>query len=73
MTIEKNDQPKPADHETTPLAPGVWTTETSGFAAVPPRAQSDLRDVKDAGDAESAKDPLSPAPEEPRLERYRER
>ena len=26
----------------TSLMPGVWTTETSGFASVPPRAESDL-------------------------------
>jgi hypothetical protein len=34
----------PAD-EATPLAPGVWVTETTGFASVPPRAQSDLADA----------------------------
>ena len=27
------------------LAPGTWVTETTGFAAVPPRAQSDLAAV----------------------------
>jgi len=29
----------------TSLMPGVWVTETTGFASVPPRAESDLRPV----------------------------
>jgi ferritin-like metal-binding protein YciE len=31
----------------TSLMPGVWVTETSGFASVPPRAQSDLLPAPD--------------------------
>ena len=51
MSVEKEDKdPEPAT-DTTPLAPGVWVTEAPGFACVPPRAQSDLRNVADQADS----------------------
>jgi hypothetical protein len=80
MTVEKKDErPDPAS-DPSPYAPGVWVTEATGFACVPPRAQSDLGAVKNASktepdrevdpqcDAKSSKDDV-----EPRIERYRER
>ena len=74
MTTEpKRDASPEADPcatDATPLAPGVWVTESTGFAAVPPRAQSDLSDVCDekAAGKENAE-----KPGEARTEKYRER
>ena len=68
MNIEKSQdeqpQPKPDTH---PLAPGVWVTEATGFAAVPPRAQSDLGEVCEDNDRKHAEE------SQPRIERYPER
>jgi hypothetical protein len=51
MTVEKKDErPDPAA-DPSPYAPGVWVTEATGFACVPPRDQSDLGTVKNASDA----------------------
>lgn len=82
MNVEKKDkQPEPAV-DTAPFAPGVWETESPGFASVPPRAQSDLCNVANARKEDEA-DPdatdkecgtkLSQDKIEPRIERYRER
>lgn len=81
--------PDPRPDETLTLAPGVWETEASGSSAVPPRAGSDLGDARQAPEhargcdetKEDGKDeggvPQAPgrsqAPEEPRIERFRER
>jgi hypothetical protein len=54
-----------------PLAPGVWITEATGFAAVPPRAQSDLAEVCDEN--EKKKEEKAEGEAEPRIERYPER
>jgi hypothetical protein len=59
----------------------VWVTEGTGFACVPPRAQSDLSTLRNAREAEHddhATDPecdtkLPSEDVEPRIERYRER
>lgn len=59
MGIEKKDEQAPDACEATPLAPGVWVTEATGFASVPPRAQSDLRDAKVA-DKAAAQPPEQP-------------
>jgi hypothetical protein len=72
---EKSPDANPSEAEATPLAPGVWVTESTGFAAVPPRAQSDLADVcdeKDEKEGKAEKEKLG-KPEEPRIEKYRER
>ena len=81
MTVEKKDERPDPETDPSPYAPGVWVTEATGFACVPPRAQSDLRAVRTASDAEPdehATDPecdtkLSTDEVEPRIERYRER
>jgi hypothetical protein len=41
------------------LMPGVWVTESTGFASVPPRAESDLRLVRDE------RSPASESPDAP--------
>ncbi len=68
MDVEKNQdeqrQPKP---DTQPLAPGVWVTEATGFAVVPPRAQSDLGDVCEENERKQEEE------SQPRIERYPER
>ena len=68
MIVEKTDdqQPEPKA-DTQPLATGVWVTEATGFAAVPPRSQSDLADVCDEQERKQEEDA------EPRIERYPER
>ena len=80
MSVEKTDKEPACD--TTPLAPGVWVTEAPGFACVPPRTESDLRNIADQighdtaderpaskdGDTKPSRDDV-----EPRIERYRER
>lgn len=72
MTVEKKDDAPDPKRDLNPLAPGVWITEATGFASVPPRAQSDLSDVRD--DNEKAKDEAGKKEEtEPRIERYPER
>jgi hypothetical protein len=80
MTVEKDDKEPPCD--TTPLAPGVWVTEAPGFACVPPRAESDLRNVTQQAERDTSEGPpadkeadtkLSRDDVEPRIERYRER
>jgi hypothetical protein len=58
----------PCATDPTPLAAGVWVTESTGFAAVPPRAQSDLSTVCDEKEAEKVG-----KPEEARIEKYPER
>jgi hypothetical protein len=68
---EKLPEADPCDTDATPLAPGVWVTESTGFAAVPPRAQSDLSEVCDEKEARKAEE--KGKPEEPRIETYRER
>ena len=83
MTVEKKDERPDPEIDPSPYAPGVWVTEATGFACVPPRAQSDLRSVNnkrepDADPDEHATDPecgtrLSSDEVEPRIERYRER
>jgi hypothetical protein len=81
MTVEKEDERTDQAPDPTPLAPGVWVTEATGFASVPPRAQSDLRSVRNAREPEPDKRPsdeqcepkLSKDDVEPRIERYRER
>lgn len=76
----------PAYRPPTWLMTGVWMTETSGFASVPPRAQSDLRPpaipsaplereapashVMARGESEPARSSEPPAPH---LEQYKER
>jgi hypothetical protein len=81
MTVEKKDErPDPAA-DPTPYAPGVWVTEATGFACVPPRAQSDLGAVKNATEPERDDHTVDPTCDttptrddvEPRIERYRER
>jgi hypothetical protein len=68
MTIEKTADEQPdAKPDAQPLAPGVWVTEATGFAAVPPRAQSDLADVCEEQERKQDQE------KEPRIERYRER
>jgi hypothetical protein len=68
---EKHEQTPPGCEETTPLAPGVWITEATGFASVPPRAQSDLGEVcKEKGEEERER---TGEDAEPRIERYPER
>lgn len=76
----------PAYRPPTWLMTGVWMTETSGFASVPPRAQSDLRPPTVPASAperdaqanhevergESERQP-SPEPPAPHLEQYKER
>ena len=49
------------------LMPGVWETETTGFASVPPRAASDIRPASDAG-----RPPAGPARAESTAEAYPE-
>jgi hypothetical protein len=81
MTVEKKDERTDPDADPSPFAPGVWVTEATGFACVPPRAQSDLSTVRNATAAdpdEQATDPecdtkLPSDQVEPRIERYRER
>lgn len=82
MCVEKNDKHQEQAADTTPLAPGVWVTEAPGFACVPPRAQSDLRNVADQASHDEADEraadqecdtKLSQDDVEPRIERYRER
>jgi hypothetical protein len=81
MTVEKKDERPDPEADPSPYAPGVWVTEATGFACVPPRAQSDLHAVRNANEAEDderATDPecdtkLSSDEVEPRIERYRER
>jgi len=81
MTVEKKDERSDPDADLSPFAPGVWVTEATGFACVPPRAQSDLGTVRNAPAAdpdEQATDPecdtKHPSDQvEPRIERYRER
>jgi len=76
--VKKDEDPDPLE-DATSLAPGVWVTEAAGFACVPPRAQSDLRNATDASPVEQADDDkecgtkLSRDEVEPRIERYRER
>ena len=74
MSVEReHDQPPPADTaDTQPLAPGVWITEATGFACVPPRAQSDLCEVRKQEDSEKEAERNKDA-DEPRIERYPER
>jgi hypothetical protein len=70
---EPRDAPRPdATPDPTPLAPGVWVTEATGFACVPPRAQSDLGDVKSCEDDKKNAEKLEKEAE-PRIEKYRER
>src|SRR5687767_1659756 len=75
--VKKDEDPDPLE-DATALAPGVWETEAAGFACVPPRAQSDLRNATDASLDEQADDDkecgtkLSREEVEPRIERYRE-
>ncbi len=83
MNVEKKDRQPDPPVDPGPLAPGVWETESPGFASVPPRAQSDLCTVANASKDEDAADPegrdkecdtkLSQDQIEPRIERYRER
>ena len=84
MSVEhEHDQPPPDASEAddpTPLAPGVWITEATGFASVPPRAQSDLCEVREEkqrqGQGEGARKgdaERNTADVEPRIERYPER
>jgi hypothetical protein len=87
MDVEKKDKPPEPAVDAVPLAPGVWETESPGFASVPPRAQSDLHNVANARKDEDAADPEGRDKEcgttvaqdvaqdqvEPRIERYRER
>jgi hypothetical protein len=73
MSVEHNDEPAPKPGEdTTPLAPGVWITEATGFASVPPRAQSDLCEVR-KGEGEGEGERKGEAEAQPRIERYPER
>jgi hypothetical protein len=67
MDVDKpqDEQPEPKP-DTQPLATGVWVTEATGFAAVPPRAQSDLAEVCEENERK-------PEESEPRIERYPER
>ena len=68
MGVEKkHDEPDPKV-DPTPLAPGVWVTDATGFASVPPRAQSDVCDVRDENDRNKKAEDA-----EPRIERYPER
>jgi hypothetical protein len=78
MTTEKDQPPKDQEQpprDVSPLAPGVWATETTGFACVPPRAQSDLRNAVDTGETDCREEPASSkaTDPEPRIERYPER
>jgi hypothetical protein len=81
MTVEKKDERPDPEADPSPYAPGVWVIEATGFACVPPRAQSDLGALRRATEAERdehATDPecgTKPSSEEvePRIERYRER
>jgi hypothetical protein len=81
MTVEKKDERPDPEADPSPYAPGVWVTEATGFACVPPRAQSDLSTVRNASKVEHddhATDPecdtkLPSDDVEPRIERYRER
>ncbi len=82
MPVKKNDENPERSPDPTPLAPGVWATEAPGFACVPPRAQSDLRNAADEaghgpGDDHSTDKEcdttLSQDDVGPRIERYRER
>ena len=50
LVVRLGATPQTADLTTT-LMPGVWATETSGFAAVPPRATADLAPAPPHGDA----------------------
>jgi ferritin-like metal-binding protein YciE len=56
-----------ASDDRTPLMPGVWMTETSGFAAVPPRAGSDFGQTVEAADdlepARPAREKAVPVPD----------
>ena len=68
MTVEKTDDQQPVpEPDTQPLATGVWVTEATGFAVVPPRAQSDLGDVCEEQERKQEENA------EPRIERYPER
>jgi hypothetical protein len=81
MSVDKDEKPEEpaADPDPTPLAPGVWVTEAPGFACVPPRAQSDFRNVAatpdeaDDVDDKECDTKLTSLEVEPRIERYRER
>jgi len=79
MSVVKKDEDPDPQEDATSLAPGVWVTEAAGFACVPPRAQSDLRNAADESPDEQADDDkecgttLSREEVEPRIERYRER
>jgi hypothetical protein len=89
MSVEhEHDQAPPEASEAddaTQLAPGVWITEATGFASVPPRAQSDLCEVREEtrrqgegeggrkGDAAREAERNKAADAEPRIERYPER
>jgi hypothetical protein len=81
MTVKKKDERPDPEADPSPFAPGVWVTEATGFACVPPRAQSDLHAVRNATDAEQDEQTTDPEcgtklPSdqiEPRIEKYRER
>ena len=83
MTVEKKDERADPEADPSPYAPGVWVTEATGFACVPPRAQSDLGSIKDKRTTDADPDEQATDPEcgtklpseqvEPRIERYRER
>jgi hypothetical protein len=85
MSIDENekekDEPEPKV-DLNPLAPGVWITEATGFASVPPRAQSDLSDVRcdnekakndEAKNDAVKKDDVMKEKAAPRIEDYPER
>jgi hypothetical protein len=77
MGVEKDNDPPDPQADSTPLAPGVWITEATGFASVPPRAQSDLCDVRDENERKQERgkegEASTDVEAEPRIERYRER
>ena len=60
-----NEQNKGED-----LAPGTWVTETTGFASVPPRAQSDLAVCVEEAKREDS-GPESPVSNDPETEDHR--
>ena len=72
MNVEKKkDEPDPKA-DLNPLAPGVWITEATGFASVPPRAQSDLCDVR-CENEQSKDDAVKKEEAAPRIEQFPER
>jgi hypothetical protein len=74
MAIDNDDRPRDGEeNDATPLAPGVWVTEATGFACVPHRAQSDFRDAGQCDDTMKETEKAAEKETEPRVERYRER